>query len=319
MNNNFFCSTVIATIGRQTLARTVLSVLNQDFTTANFEVIVVNDSGHTLRQEPWHESSKVQLINTNRRKLCVARNTGASIAKGKYLHFLDDDDWLSPNALKYLWETSEKENPEWIYGVTQLVDRLGNKLIKLEQNLIGNCFIQVMAGECIHLQSSIILSEIFFSLGGFNTQITSAEDIDLLRRFALSHDLSYVEKTISCKTMGRSGSTIDWEQYPKDSLYAREQIINNPKVFRRLHDSAKKTATHRNYWYGRIIRLYLTSAYWNIVQNRLFCAMSRLLYSSAGLIISGLHLISKNFWKAITQPYKSFTFSKGFQATEESE
>jgi glycosyltransferase involved in cell wall biosynthesis len=43
-----FCSVIIPTIGRTTLDRAILSVLNQDFSQDEFEVIVVNDSGQTL-------------------------------------------------------------------------------------------------------------------------------------------------------------------------------------------------------------------------------------------------------------------------------
>jgi len=43
-----FCSTIIPTIGRATLARAVQSVLEQDFTAADYEVIIVNDSGKPL-------------------------------------------------------------------------------------------------------------------------------------------------------------------------------------------------------------------------------------------------------------------------------
>ena len=48
---DMFSSTVIPTVNRPTLSRTVRSVLDQDFTAGDFEVIVVNDSGQTLPDE----------------------------------------------------------------------------------------------------------------------------------------------------------------------------------------------------------------------------------------------------------------------------
>ena len=82
-----FCSTIIPTVNRPTLSRAVHSVLNQEFDRDDFEVIVVNDSGKQLPDAEWQKSDQVRVINTNRCKLSVARNTGAAIAKGRYLHF----------------------------------------------------------------------------------------------------------------------------------------------------------------------------------------------------------------------------------------
>src|SRR5215208_5782865 len=81
-----FVSTIIPTINRPTLSIAVQSVLDQNFDLDDFEVIVVNDSGKRLSDSTWMKSSKVRVIDTNRRERSVARNAGAAIALGKYLH-----------------------------------------------------------------------------------------------------------------------------------------------------------------------------------------------------------------------------------------
>ena len=81
------CSTIIPTIGRGSLSRAVESVLQQDFDRDEFEVIVVNDSGKPLPHQAWMDSKHVSLLHTNRLNRSVARNTGAAVARGKYLHF----------------------------------------------------------------------------------------------------------------------------------------------------------------------------------------------------------------------------------------
>jgi len=57
------------------------------FTADDFEVIIVNDSGQPLPEADWQKSKRVRIINTNRRERSVARNAGAAIARGRYLHF----------------------------------------------------------------------------------------------------------------------------------------------------------------------------------------------------------------------------------------
>src|SRR5687767_15860254 len=96
------CSTIIPTIGRDSLSRAVESVLQQDFDRYEFEVIVVNDSGQPLPHEDWMESKHVTLLHTNRLNRSVARNTGAAVARGKYQHFLADDDCTVPGAVQGL-------------------------------------------------------------------------------------------------------------------------------------------------------------------------------------------------------------------------
>ena len=83
---SIFISTIIPTIGRDTLSRAVESVLSQQFHAMTFEVIVVNDSGKALPEMVWQDAYNLQIINTNRRERSVARNVGAAVARGKYLH-----------------------------------------------------------------------------------------------------------------------------------------------------------------------------------------------------------------------------------------
>jgi len=304
-----FCSTVIPTVGRPTLSRAVESVLNQTFTAENFEVIVVNDSGQPLPKTDWQRSARVQIINTYRRERSVARNTGAAIAKGRYLHFLDDDDWIVPDAWQTLWTLAETSDAAWLYGSSQLVDRQGKPIIQLHHGLNGNCFVQVMAGEWIPLQASLIEGKTFFTVAGFNPLISGPEDVDLLRRIALHSDIAGTQRIVAHIAWGEQGSTTDYDHHPEMSRWAREIILNLPGVFTRMRTSATSS-----YWHGRIVRAYLTSMVWNLQRKHLFRAASRAIFGCAELVLASPHFLSPSFWRAVTRPYVSETFLKGFQA-----
>ena len=71
-----FVSTIIPTVARDTLARAVVSVLDQDLAGEDFEVIVVNDSGAPLPSAPWQSSSRVRIVDTRR------------VVKGKRVDFV---------------------------------------------------------------------------------------------------------------------------------------------------------------------------------------------------------------------------------------
>jgi len=310
-----FCSTVIPTIGRPTLARAVDSVLQQSFAAAEFEVIVVNDSGRPLPGADWQRSDRVHVLHTDRRERSVARNTGAAIARGKYLHFLDDDDWLLPGGLKSLWQLARSSDAGWLHGGTQLVDRQGNNLIQLHHGMVGNCFSQVLAGEWIPLQSSLVEAQVFLAAGGFDPTIAGAEDIDLCRRIALRSDLAGTDQNVACVSMGREGSTTDYGRHKLDRRWAREKVLNEPGAFTRLDHSARQSLTNRSYWHGRVARVYLTSVVWNLQRRRPFTAGSRMAFGLTSLALAGRHLFAMDFWQALAKQYESFTFARGFQET----
>jgi glycosyltransferase involved in cell wall biosynthesis len=303
-----FCSTVIPTIGRPELSRAVCSVLEQNFTADDFEVIVVNDSGRPLPREDWQQSNRVQVIHTNRRERCVARNTGAAIAQGKYLHFLDDDDYLLPGALENFWTLARDTNAVWLYGASQLIDRRGQHLIQLHHGMNGNSFIQIMAGEWIPLQSSLIDSRKFFSVGGFNLFIPGAEDIDLSRRIALHGNFTGMPEVVVCIGMGVENSSTDYVRALNDARWAREKILNEPHVFARMRASANSSD-----WHGRILRVYLTSVVWNLQRMNVFIAVSRAIFGLASLFLAGYRIFSPGFWHAVVKKYESQTFLRGFQ------
>lgn len=303
-----FCSAIIATIGRSSLSRAVESVLQQSIPDESFEILVINDSGKPLPKAQWQTGKNVQIINTNQRERSVARNTGAAIAKGRYLHFLDDDDWLAPGAYKSLLQLSEVNNAKWLYGMTQLVDRQGRPTIQLRHSLNGNCFVQAMAGEWIPLQASLIERKIFLEIGGFNPLLTGPEDIDLLRRILRTEDVCETPNLVAYVIMGGEGSTTDYVKHPQASRWAREMLLDSSNVHDRMHSSAVNS-----FWRGRMLRVYLTSVVWNLTHKRFFSAASRIWSSMFALLHAGTGVLTKDFWRALSRPYASLTFARGIQ------
>jgi len=310
--NLVFCSTIIPTIGRSKLTRAVQSVLDQDFSSSEFEIIVVNDSGQPLPDAAWLSSERVKIVNTNKRERSIARNTGAAAARGRYLHFLDDDDWLQPNALNEFWSLTQLSQGNWFYGGTQLVDRQGKSLIQLHPNIQGNGFIQVLAGEWIPLQASLIESAAFFEAGGFNPLISGPEDNDICRKVALKGDFVSMKSVVACVEWGEEGSTTNLTTHPEMSRWAREKILSEPGVFPRMRGSADTS-----YWHGRIVRAYLTSLVWNLRNRQLFTAASRGMFALLGFLFSFLHVLSPQFWKAIRSGHEGEAFRQGFLALEQ--
>jgi glycosyltransferase involved in cell wall biosynthesis len=303
-----FCSVIIPTIGRSTLCQAVQSVLDQRFTEDDFEVIVVNDSGRPLLEEDWQKSVRVRGVDTGRRERSVARNTGAAIARGEYLLFLDDDDWLFPSAFQYFWRKTRAGNGDLYYGGSQLIDRQGKPLIRLHHQLDGNCLIKVMAGEWVPMGAFIVKANAFFQVGGFNPLIKKNEDVDLLRKISEHWDFSGFPEIVACITMGEgSGSSTDYSTGSTFGRLTREAILSRPGVFRRLLAS-----TCLWNWYGRLARIYLTSAVWNLQRHDLDTAVIRLFFSLLSFAFAGYRILLPSFWRELSCGYESETFRRGF-------
>lgn len=168
-------SIIITTYNRPTyLKRAVESALHQQ---ADFpcEVIVVDDNGlGTAMQEETEGLVKSQFPDVVYLPLeqnsgaCIARNNGATIAKGTYLFFLDDDDVYLPNKVQH--QVSYLDNHPEMAGCLAAFRRLDEKGSEImstsNQPVVGDFKNFVLHGN-FFTPMLCILKEAFVDSGGF--------------------------------------------------------------------------------------------------------------------------------------------------------
>lgn len=296
LTSKVFFSYIIPTIGRASLDRAVQSVLTQHVSHADFEIIVVNDSGNPLPAVDWMVSPRVTIIHTNKCERSFARNSGAAVARGRYLAFLDDDDWILPGALENFWQLANQfPNAAWLYGGIRIVDEHHSTLAEINSGLNGNCFAQIMGGAWAPIQSSMVQARAFFDSGGFNPLMPVNQDEDLCRRIVYSGKIANTPNMIACLYRGQVWqTTTNYRQGAGAIKNSRDLILYQPMVFNRLISSADSS-----YWYGRILRVYLSTIPWNIRQKRFFTALSRIFYTLAFFIRSIRHALSVEYWQGV--------------------
>lgn len=134
----------------QLLNKCIDSILTQTYT--DFELILVDD-GSTDRSgkicdDYVEKDLRIKVLHVDNQGVSMARNLGLSIAQGKYINFVDSDDWVTPDYLEKCVEA-----------------RIDYDLIYMEMVRIsedGNTFI-VSLKEC-SAESSGDLSGVFVSL-----------------------------------------------------------------------------------------------------------------------------------------------------------
>ena len=94
------------------------SLLCQDIPKEDYEIICVNDGSPDSSAEVIEEYIKlhnnIRLISQPNSGVCVARNTGFENAVGKYVWFIDPDDYVAPNCLGKILNAMEEKNADLI-------------------------------------------------------------------------------------------------------------------------------------------------------------------------------------------------------------
>lgn len=92
------------------LRRCVDSILNQEYT--DFELLLVNDgstdASGDICEEYGDRDPRVIVIQKENTGVSDSRNRALDRARGKYLQFLDSDDWITPDATRLFVRAAEE-------------------------------------------------------------------------------------------------------------------------------------------------------------------------------------------------------------------
>ena len=88
------------------------SILTQTF--KDIEIICIDDgstdSSGKILDDYKEKDERIIVVHDTNHGLGHVRNTGIDMARGKYVCFLDSDDYMEPDTLKNRYETAEKNN-----------------------------------------------------------------------------------------------------------------------------------------------------------------------------------------------------------------
>lgn len=106
------------------------SVTKQTFN--NLEIILVDDGSPDnsgRKCDDWkNKDSRIVVIHQKNSGVSTARNSGINIANGKYIVFVDSDDWLPLDAIEKLVSCAEKNNLDFVMGTAVAIGTVSKEI-----------------------------------------------------------------------------------------------------------------------------------------------------------------------------------------------
>ncbi len=220
------------------IVRAISSALEQ--TLSDIELIVVDD-GSTDDTEPvinQISDPRVRYVRQARQERSAARNHGLALACGRYVAFLDADDWWQPTKLEKQVALLEA-NPDtvlvhcWLQSVLPdgRLGRLQKSFQQARESGGAQVFERLLLGGLPGPSSTIVIrTATAAALGGFNTGLRYGEDWEFVLRVAVHGSVGFVPEALAYYRLYGS------------YLPSRMHSLGQQQAFPRIVEAAAKEA-----------------------------------------------------------------------------
>lgn len=205
------------------------SCLEQNIEKEEYEIIVVNDGSTDnsldIIKDYVLNHQNVKLINKPNGGLSSARNAGLKMATGKYIWFVDSDDWIAEIIPTLLNKIKGKNVPDVFCFDTNIVDDNGNFKTSIKRKLFPDV---VNDGLSVFASMVFPYSAVQFYIWKRNFLIKNKL---LFKEGALYDDWQFILRAFSlmdgCIYLG----------FPAYYYRVRQNTIStSAKTFRNVHD-----------------------------------------------------------------------------------
>lgn len=238
-------SVIITTYkGQDVLSRSLNSVLSQTY--ANIEILVVDDNPPSSVGRKKTEllmqkySSCIYIRHPKNMNGAVARNTGVRHATGKWICFLDDDDYMLTDRISN--SVAFMDSHVDAYGMcgrvilpsesgvrlSPNIETLSPSMLLLNMNILGS-------------GSNIFISRDFYeAINGFDESFIRHQDVEFMVRASQSGTILGSQEIVAIKFEGDTQNIPKYEslKLQKTKLTEKFRLLleSDPELFRRYNE-----------------------------------------------------------------------------------
>ena len=215
------------------IIKAIDSVINQSY--QNWELLIIDDASTDNTKNVVHsyQNNKIKYhLSTSCMGVSHARNIGFDNAQGKYIAYLDSDNEWHSDYLMIMINILE-DNPEFksVYCAQTLYD-CKNK-IEVKKGLRFGYFNRAFLENDNYIDINAFLhnKSLFYEYGGFNENLTSLEDWDLLLRYLENSFPFPLPCVLSKYYFHRSNNQLSFSKnYKKNKELLRKNISKNVEL-----------------------------------------------------------------------------------------
>lgn len=226
------------------------SIINQTY--KNIEIILINDGStdNSLKKLKKYAKvdSRIILINKKNEGVSKARNDGIKISTGKYITFVDSDDYLECDAIEKIYNALIKNKVDLIRANYQVHYKESDKTDIGDLSLIGNkkynnkqikndIVPEILSGKLpCFVYLLLIKKELLLNTSLFPTDIHMMEDVvfylDLLTK---TNDFYILNEVVYNIYFNENGATNNKKNYERNI----NNVISVNKYIKKILEDKK--------------------------------------------------------------------------------
>lgn len=217
------------------ISEAIESVLGQTY--QDFEIVIVDDGSADNTRDviaSFEEKypRKIKYIYQKNQGMCIARNIAIKNSHGKFVAFLDADDFWMPTRLEKEISIFEKyREVGLVHSNVKNVDEAGlflNIPLRKREKLSGYLFKQIFLRETnVNITTIMIRRECLDDVGLFDENLTrlGCEDRELILRISRKYKIHYVDLPLGVHRFRQGSLSKDIERMVKARIYVIDKFF----------------------------------------------------------------------------------------------
>lgn len=233
--NKCLISVIIPLYNKQdSILRTVKSVLLQSY--SNIEIIIIDDGSTdgSLNVVKSINDKRIRIITKDNGGVSSARNLGVKKSKGKWILFLDADDFLYPMAIEKLLNTAIKYKTSISccnFNISNS-NSIQKALRYRKEGIVSNNYIYWMCHRICPRTGAALFRKDHLPEFPFDEKLSKNEDIKMIFTLFAHNKISYTPMPLMDYEQDYRGLSLDNKNREKD--YVFNINFNNKSFFEKI-------------------------------------------------------------------------------------